>query len=76
MTRDNKVNSMNKKVLMLIPTLYLIRGAQDQLKLVSKYLISMSVPLDIKSIFENQNSTKSKSNIPSFGYLYKTHFCL
>lgn len=65
---------MSSRILMLIPTLHLTGGAQDQLKLLSKYLTSMSVPLDIESIFEDPSNTKSKSNISSFNYLYRTHF--
>jgi glycosyltransferase involved in cell wall biosynthesis len=63
---------MNKRVLMLIPTLYLTGGAQDQLKLLSKHLISINVPLDIKSIFEKPNQTLSTSKVPFFSYFSRT----
>tara|TARA_B100001059_G_C17823897_1_gene580098 strand:- start:1503 stop:2585 length:1083 start_codon:yes stop_codon:yes gene_type:complete len=65
---------MNNKVLMLIPTLHLTGGAQDQLKLLSKYLVNLNVPLDIKSIFEDPAKTESKSKITFFSYLFRTQF--
>lgn len=65
---------MNNKVLMLIPTLHLTGGAQDQLKLLSKYLVSINVPIDIKSIFKDPSKTKSRSKISFFSYLYRAQF--
>lgn len=42
---------MNKRLLMLIPTLHLVGGAQDQLKLLTRYLKSLNVALDVEFFY-------------------------
>ena len=55
---------MKTKVLMLIPTLNLVGGAQDQLKILSNELNILGVNHDIKTIY-------SYKKTPVIDYLLK-----
>lgn len=56
------MKSSSSKVLMLIPTLYLIGGAQGQLMLLEKYLTKINVPCEVRSIFLSNFRNKNQSN--------------